>query len=83
MRCTFCGRETEFLSPRKVTFWRQAQTIPILALRSVELEGLEGIIVVFDLGQVGRGFKAARCGPRVTRICFFATWSGTLVPYVH
>ncbi|CBJ28531.1 IRC6, uncharacterised protein interacting with AP adaptor complexes [Ectocarpus siliculosus] len=36
-----------------ISFWRQAQAaVPVLALRSAEqLEGLEGIIVVFDLRQ--------------------------------
>lgn len=43
----------------QVTLWRQAQEgMSILALRSVELEGLEGIIIVFDLGQV-RGEQAS------------------------
>ncbi|CAN0365451.1 unnamed protein product [Ectocarpus sp. 12 AP-2014] len=37
----------------QISFWRQAQAaVPVLALRSAEqLEGLEGIIVVFDLRQ--------------------------------
>ena len=34
--------------------WRQAQAVSVLALRSAEVEGLEGIIVVFDLHQVGK-----------------------------
>lgn len=40
----------------QVSFWRQAQaTVPVLALRSAnELEGLEGVIVLFDLRQVRR-----------------------------
>lgn len=39
---------------RQISFWRQAQAaVPVLALRSAEqLEGLEGIIAVFDLRQV-------------------------------
>lgn len=38
----------------QASFWRQAQaTVPILALRSADkLEGLEGIIALFDLRQV-------------------------------
>lgn len=41
----------------QVSFWRQAQaTVPVLALRSAgELEGVEGIVVVFDLRQVWCG----------------------------
>ncbi|CAN0440984.1 unnamed protein product, partial [Laminaria digitata] len=42
-----------------VSLWRQAQAVSVLALRSAEVEGLEGIIVVFDLRQEA-SFEEAR-----------------------
>lgn len=38
----------------QVALWRQVQaTVPVLALRSADkLQGVEGIIVLFDLRQV-------------------------------
>eukprot|EP00903_Cladosiphon_okamuranus_P017799 g16382.t1 len=46
----------------QVAFWRQAQaTVPVLALRSADkLEGLEGIIVLFDLSQESSFAEAAQ-----------------------
>ncbi|CAN0058489.1 unnamed protein product, partial [Ectocarpus sp. 8 AP-2014] len=46
----------------QISFWRQAQAaVPVLALRSAEkLEGLEGIIVVFDLRQESSFDEAAQ-----------------------
>lgn len=37
---------------RQVEFWRQVKPMPVLALRCAQLEGLEGIIVMFDLSEV-------------------------------